>query len=56
MLSSLNQGSNLSNGRPSDKVFHLKLMLPGEIQITAEIIDEIGAGVIARLEQLGRSQ
>lgn len=55
LLKSLVNSSVNGNQSPS-KVIRLQLMLPGEIEITADIIDEIEDGVLSKLEQLGRTQ
>ncbi|MFT7565815.1 MAG: tape measure domain-containing protein [Pseudoalteromonas distincta] len=55
LLKSLINGT-VTSGKSPSKVIRLQLMLPGEIEITADIIDEIEDGVLSKLEQLGRTQ
>lgn len=55
LLKSLVNSTVTGNSSPS-KVIRLQLMLPGDIEITADIIDEIEDGVLSKLEQLGRTQ
>ena len=55
LLESLVNKTVSTSGTPS-KVIRLQLLLPGEVEITADIIDEIEDGVLSKLEQLGRTQ